>query len=229
MRNFRTAAVATAAALSIASTGLVPANAADEKVQASETTTATPAKDQTTKLLKDAGLTGEEINYLTKDFTDADYAEFAEYYGAEEHKGELKEILGALVTVSPEAVQVPKNEDRGTQLDTLFAGFNRGTDRVSNNHVDGTKGTTKDATVKEVLDGLSSDNPYAAVGAITEGDRAVHKNDLLGSSTDVTNVPQWARIWMEGLSIAGIGALVGLVIAGVNFASYNGWIQLPQF
>ena len=39
-------------------------------------------------------------------------------------------------------------------------------------------------------------------------------------------MPQWARIWYDGTIVAGIGALVGLVIAGFNFASYNGLIKL---
>ena len=42
-------------------------------------------------------------------------------------------------------------------------------------------------------------------------------------------MPQWARLWVDGTIVAGIGAIVGLVIAGINYASYNGWIQLPNF
>lgn len=53
--------------------------------------------------------------------------------------------------------------------------------------------------------------------------------DAAGKETNVENMPQWARLWVDGTIVAGIGALVGLVIAGVNFASYNGWIQLPNF
>lgn len=228
MRNFRTAAVATATALAVATTGFAPANAADAKSGTTESTTTSPAQDQARALLKDAGLTTEEINYVLKDYDEADYAKFVEYFGAEEHKDELKKFVDFVVSQSPNAVQTVKNETRGSQFDVLFAGFNRGTDRVSNKHLDGIKGDSKDATLKDVIDALSADNPYAAVGNITEGDRAVHKQDMLGSSTDVTNVPQWARIWMQGLSIAGIGAIIGLIIAGVNYASYNGWIQLPS-
>lgn len=56
-----------------------------------------------------------------------------------------------------------------------------------------------------------------------------YPTDAFGNKTNVELVPQWARLWIDGTVVAGIGALVGLVIAGVNFASYNGWIQLPQF
>jgi len=53
--------------------------------------------------------------------------------------------------------------------------------------------------------------------------------DAAGKETNVENMPQWARLWVDGTIVAGIGAIVGLVIAGINYASYNGWIQLPNF
>ena len=53
--------------------------------------------------------------------------------------------------------------------------------------------------------------------------------DAAGKETNVENLPQWARLWIDGTIVAGIGAIVGLVIAGINYASYNGWIQLPNF
>lgn len=49
--------------------------------------------------------------------------------------------------------------------------------------------------------------------------------DAFGEKTNPEEVPQWARYWIDGTVIAGIGALVGLIIAGFNFASYNGWIN----
>lgn len=66
---------------------------------------------------------------------------------------------------------------------------------------------------------------------VTKEDAATpfYPTDAFGNKTNPELVPQWARYWIDGTVIAGIGALVGLVIAGVNFASYNGWIQLPQF
>lgn len=50
--------------------------------------------------------------------------------------------------------------------------------------------------------------------------------DAFGKEKDAAAMPQWARIWYDGTIVAGIGALVGLVIAGFNFASYNGLIKL---
>ncbi|MGX0629882.1 hypothetical protein ACUW8P_000989 [Corynebacterium afermentans] len=54
-----------------------------------------------------------------------------------------------------------------------------------------------------------------------------YPTDAFGKQTNVEKVPQWARYWIDGSIVAGIGALVGLVIAGLNFAFYNGWIQHP--
>ena len=51
--------------------------------------------------------------------------------------------------------------------------------------------------------------------------------DAFGKKTNVDNVPQWARYWIDGSVVAAIGALVGLVIAGFNFAFYNGWLEHP--
>lgn len=52
--------------------------------------------------------------------------------------------------------------------------------------------------------------------------------DAFGKRTNAELVPQWARIWIDATVVAGIGAVVGLIIAGINFASYNGWITLPS-
>ena len=53
--------------------------------------------------------------------------------------------------------------------------------------------------------------------------------DAAGKETYWQVIPQWARIWIDATAITGIGAFIGLVIAGVNFASYNGLVQLPEF
>lgn len=53
--------------------------------------------------------------------------------------------------------------------------------------------------------------------------------DAFGKRTNAELVPQWARIWIDATVVAGIGAVVGLIIAGINFASYNGLITLPSF
>ena len=92
----------------------------------------------------------------------------------------------------------------------------------------GTKGEN-DKTLGEVLsDGIKGEGSSHYV---TEEDRETRFDirDAAGKETNWENMPQWARLWVDGAAVAGIGALVGLVIAGFNFAFYNGWIQLPNF
>lgn len=54
-----------------------------------------------------------------------------------------------------------------------------------------------------------------------------YPTDAFGNKTNAEDVPQWARYWIDGSIVAAIGALVGLVIAGLNFSFYNGWLQHP--
>ena len=58
-------------------------------------------------------------------------------------------------------------------------------------------------------------------------DEPFYPTDAFGNKTNKEDVPQWARYWIDGSVVAAIGALVGLVIAGLNFSFYNGWLQHP--
>ena len=58
-------------------------------------------------------------------------------------------------------------------------------------------------------------------------DKEFYPTDAFGNKTNKEDVPQWARYWIDGSIAAAIGALVGLVIAGLNFSFYNGWLQHP--
>lgn len=88
----------------------------------------------------------------------------------------------------------------GTQADALFKG---------------TKGKN-DKPLKDIIaDGTDTTDPFDA-------------RMLFGKETNWQEAPQWARLWVDGTLIAGIAAAIGGVIAAVNWASYNGWIQLPQ-
>lgn len=58
-----------------------------------------------------------------------------------------------------------------------------------------------------------------------DAEKPFFPTDAFGKNTNPEQVGQWARYWIDGTVIAGIGALVGLIIAGFNFASYNGWIN----
>ena len=58
-------------------------------------------------------------------------------------------------------------------------------------------------------------------------DKPFFPTDAFGKKTNVDEVPQWARYWIDGSIVAAIGALVGLVIAGFNFAFYNNLLEHP--
>ena len=49
--------------------------------------------------------------------------------------------------------------------------------------------------------------------------------DAFGEEKHPENVPAWAKSWNTASIVASIGAVIGLIIAGFNFASYNGWIN----
>ena len=105
----------------------------------------------------------------------------------------------------------------GNQSSVAFQGTKQDGDKSFGEVIsDGTKG---------VFSGAGSSHYVTKEDANTRFDI----RDAAGKETNVENMPQWARLWVDGTIVAGIGALVGLVIAGVNYASYNGWIQLPNF
>lgn len=60
-----------------------------------------------------------------------------------------------------------------------------------------------------------------------DSDKPFFPTDAFGNKTNPESVPQWARYWIDGSIVAAIGSLVGLVIAGLNYAFYNGWLQNP--
>lgn len=86
-----------------------------------------------------------------------------------------------------------------------------------------------DKNDKAIGDVISDSIKGGSSKAVNDADKAFFITDAFGQKTNAEDVPQWARIWIDATVVAGIGALLGLVIAGVNFASYNGWIQLPSF
>ena len=107
--------------------------------------------------------------------------------------------------------------DKGGPLDVLFKGT----------ACDG------DKEVKEIIsdgfEGLRTGKGSSQF--LPKDDREKHFDitDAAGKETYWQLLPQWARLWIDATAITGIGAFVGLVIAGVNFASYNGLVQLPEF
>lgn len=97
------------------------------------------------------------------------------------------------------------------------------------------KGTAcdDDKSVKEIIsDGFKGlNNGQGSSQFLPQEDRQKEFDirDAAGKETYWQLLPQWARLWIDATAITGIGAFVGLVIAGVNFASYNGLVQLPEF
>lgn len=90
--------------------------------------------------------------------------------------------------------------------------------------------TTKTPTDKPLNQVISDGNKGLSSGLgssqyVNDADQPFFITDAFGKKTNPQLVPQWARIWIDSAVVAGIGALVGLIIAGFNFASYNGWIH----
>lgn len=171
MRNIRTAAVASATALTVlvGGTAIASAQAAPQDKSAEETNSSS----------------NNSSSSNTEDNKDAK-ADRAVIFAGKQEQG--------------------KKSDGSVEPDKDFGQV------VS----DGTKG---------LFNGAGSSHYFSEKDVATP----FYPTDAFGNKTNAENVPQWARYWIDGTIIAGIGALVGLVIAGVNFASYNGWIQLPQF
>lgn len=95
----------------------------------------------------------------------------------------------------------------------VFVGKQKQTDKDFGEVVsDGTKG---------LFDGKGSSKYF------NDEQDPFYPTDAFGNKTNAEDVPQWARYWIDGSIVAAIGALVGLVIAGFNFAFYNGWLEHP--
>ncbi|OFT84487.1 hypothetical protein [Corynebacterium sp. HMSC29G08] len=103
-----------------------------------------------------------------------------------------------------------KDSTKGDKA-VIFVGKQEGDKDFGNVVSDGTKG----------LFGGKGSSKY-----FKDSDKEFYPTDAFGKKTRVEEVPQWARYWIDGTVVAGIGALVGMIIAAVNFASYNGWIKL---
>ncbi len=90
-----------------------------------------------------------------------------------------------------------------------------------------------DKEVKEIIsdgfEGLRTGKGSSQFLPKDDREKQFDITDAAGKETYWQLLPQWARLWIDATAITGIGAFVGLVIAGVNFASYNGLVQLPEF
>lgn len=109
-----------------------------------------------------------------------------------------------------------QDEKKKSDKQVIFAGKQEGDKSFGNVVKDGTAGLFNGKGSSKYFDEKDIKRPF-------------YPTDAFGEKTNPEAVPQWARYWIDGTIVAGIGALVGLVIAGINFASYNGFIQLPKF
>lgn len=110
----------------------------------------------------------------------------------------------------------------GTQADALFKGTKGENDKPLKDIIaDGTKGVFNGQGSSQFLKPEDPETPK-------DTEKRFDARTLLGRETNWQEAPQWARLWVDGTLIAGIAAAIGGVIAAVNWASYNGWIQLPQ-
>ena len=116
---------------------------------------------------------------------------------------------GTAIASAEEGTTETNSKDKAV----VFVGKQKETDKDFGEVVsDGTKG---------LFDGKGSSQYF------NDKDDPFYPTDAFGNTTNAEDVPQWARYWIDGSIVAAIGALVGLVIAGFNFAFYNGWLQHP--
>lgn len=210
MRNFRTAAVASATALTVLAGGTAVASAAENSVSFANGVY-TITNNGVSVQISEA-----QANSAVKSRLNADQREAFVNAEAADRQKQVTEALSDETNFPITKIDKSVKDEKQVEGSSAFNGFNQEGDR------------TRGEVLKDLFEG-GFENGSSKVGQTTNGREAANAVDLFGKKTAPSNAPQWARIWVELTSVAGIGALVGLVIAGINFASYNGWIQLPQF
>ena len=121
----------------------------------------------------------------------------------------LTVLAGGTAIASAEDAQ---NETTSNDKAVVFVGKQEGDKDFGKVVSDGTEG----------LFGGKGSSQY-----FDDKDKPFYPTDAFGNKTNKEDVPQWARYWIDGSIVAAIGALVGLVIAGFNYAFYNGWLEHP--
>ena len=121
----------------------------------------------------------------------------------------LTVLAGGTAIASAEDAQ---NETTSNDKAVVFVGKQEGDKDFGKVVSDGTEG----------LFGGKGSSQY-----FDDKDEPFYPTDAFGNKTNKEDVPQWARYWIDGSIVAAIGALVGLVIAGFNYAFYNGWLEHP--
>ncbi|SDR92869.1 hypothetical protein [Corynebacterium timonense] len=88
---------------------------------------------------------------------------------------------------------------------------------------DGTKDKPFSSVVEDGFKGLSSGQGLSQF--FNDTDKLFYGVDAFGKQTHHANVPQWARYWIDYTVVALIGSVVGLTIAGLNWANVNGLLN----
>lgn len=128
----------------------------------------------------------------------------------------LATATAATIAITGTGAAIADTTATGTQADALFKGTKGENDKPLKDIIaDGTKGVFNGQGGSQFLEPEDTKKEFDA-------------RMMFGKETNWQEVPQWARLWVDGTLIAGIAAAIGGVIAAVNWASYNGWIQLPQ-
>ena len=116
-------------------------------------------------------------------------------------------------TAIASAQDAGENENTSNDKAVVFVGEQKETDKDFGEVVgDGTEG---------LFDGKGSSKYF------NDEQDPFYPTDAFGNTTNAEDVPQWARYWIDGSIVAAIGAVIGLIIAGLNFSFYNGWLQHP--
>lgn len=121
----------------------------------------------------------------------------------------LTVLAGGTAIASAEDAQ---NETTSNDKAVVFVGKQEGDKDFGKVVSDGTEG----------LFGGKGSSQY-----FDDKDEPFYPTDAFGNKTNAEDVPQWARYWIDGSIVAAIGAVIGLIIAGLNFSFYNGWLQHP--
>ena len=123
----------------------------------------------------------------------------------------LTVLAGGTAIASAEDAQ---NETTSNDKAVVFVGKQEGDKDFGKVVSDGTKGVFDGKGSSKYFDDEDTEKPF-------------YPTDAFGNKTNENDVPQWASYWIDGSVVAAIGALIGLVIAGLNFSFYNGWLQHP--
>ena len=143
----------------------------------------------------------------------------------------LTVVLGGTTLASAQTNEQEQNQEQSSAPSSSSndqAGDAQGDNTQADDQVifspdqEGDKDTS--SVIQDGLGGLSEGKGSSKF--YDDNDKPWYAADSFGKATDAAAVPQWARDWVDGTVIAGIGAVIGLIIAAFNFASYNGLINL---